>query len=68
MIPELEKLVEAGILKAYKHSTVNSDGVVDAQSPTENTEQLWLEFPNGQHLTIGSYCTVLTHDTGLFVK
>jgi hypothetical protein len=67
--PCLAKLIAKGILKSYKIENLDDEGNV-GKSAGRNTERVTLEFPSGEKLVIGTFCsgclenTVLDFDLG----
>lgn len=61
----LNKLVRSGSLKSYVYIDVDEDGTEEQTGEHRNTEQLTLEFQNGEKLVIGTFCSGCSENTCL---
>ena len=61
---QLETLVKKGTLKSYSYNNVDSNGVEGEESVSRNTEKLTLVFPDGEVLTLDTFCSGCLNDTG----
>lgn len=61
----LDKLVAEGTLQSYRFVDVDENGEENKASPHRNTQKLTLNFPNGQILTIDTFCSGSLENTAL---
>lgn len=64
----LDQLVASGVLSSYEYENVSEDGIVGDESKCRNTEQIVLNFPNNQTLTVGTFCSGCLENTSLDFK
>lgn len=57
ILDKLKQLVSIGQIKSYLIQNVDEDGNIGKTSCYRNTEQLVIEFHNGQTLTIDCFCS-----------
>jgi Rnl2 family RNA ligase len=65
---KLDKLVAKGLIKSYTILNVDEDGNVGQRSQSRNTEQLRMVFPNGEMMTIDTFCSGCLEDTIIMVS
>ena len=59
----LQQLVDSGHLKSFEIDPVDENGNIGKHSDNRNTEQMTLEFPDGEELVIGTFCSGCSEDT-----
>lgn len=64
----LDKLVEAGTIESYYLDVVNEEGQVGFKGKCRNTQKLHLVFPDGNTLTIDTYCSGCMEDSGFILE
>jgi len=64
-LKKLDDLVNNGTIKSYTIDNVDENGNVGSKSQFRNTEQLTIDFPNGEKLIIGTLCSGCSENTVL---
>jgi len=65
---KLNQLIQNNTIKSFDLNVVDQNGNVGNKGTMRNTEQLILEFNNGQKLTIETFCSGCLQDTFFMVS
>ena len=67
-IPKLDSLVGMGVLESYELVDLSATNEKDVVSKFGNHQQLTLEFPNGETLSIDCMCSGASENLTLHCK
>jgi len=65
---KLDELVAKGMIKSYTILNVDKDGNIGKESKHRNSEQLRMVFPNGEMITIDTFCSGCLENTTIIVS
>jgi hypothetical protein len=65
---KLESLIKNGTILSYEINNISYYGKLNEYSESRNTEQLIIHFPNGESLTIDTFCSGAAEDTLIFIS
>lgn len=68
-INKLEDLIKSGTISSYSILTLDQDGKICSEpgSGSRETQELVLNFPSGQKLVIGTFCSGCNENTILCI-